>query len=300
MVSAVILAYNRCAEVLKTISYLKKTKESFPYPLEIVVVDNGSVDDTSRQVAASHRDVVLVTKPVNNGIAGWNAGFAVAKGKYFLVLDDDSHVHTGLAEAVSYLEQHPDVGILAMQIKDEGKLDVLAPVPEDAWKDEDELVGFIGCGAMIRKEVFDQIGGYAEWIYMYTHEFEYGMRCLNAGFKIVFFGHCVVVHRTSHLNRSYKRLRMYAVRNEMAIIYKYFRDKRFKYMMRTFINNLKFIKKEGFMSGWYIILGFVKFLQLSRVLPYSPVSRQIQDFYSRSFWSAKPVIHKRKKYSYEV
>jgi GT2 family glycosyltransferase len=295
MVSAIILAYNRCTEVLKTISKLKQTRQSFPYEMEIIVVDNASADGTSIQIAAVHPDVILVTKPVNNGIAGWNEGFKVAGGKYLLVLDDDSHMDCGLAEAVDYLEENPDTGILAFQIRDEHTPVDQIPLPRDAWRHLQDIVGFIGCGAIIRQEVYQKIGGFAEWIYVYTHEFEFSIRCLDAGWRIVFFAKGIVVHRTSPINRTYKRIRTFATRNEMAIVHKYFIDSRPKFILRILLNNLKFIKSEGLGSGWYILQGFFKFLQLRKRLGHTPVSRQIQNFYALNFWSTKPVITRAKR-----
>ncbi|MGI4751204.1 MAG: glycosyltransferase family 2 protein [Janthinobacterium lividum] len=77
--------------------------------------------------------------------------------------------------------------------------------------------GFIGYGAIIQKEEFNKIGGYASWIFLYTIEYEYGIRCMEAGFKIVYFSDCHVIHCTSNINRSQKRLITYLVKNEMAI-----------------------------------------------------------------------------------
>jgi GT2 family glycosyltransferase len=294
MVSAVVLSYNRCAEVLISVDKLKHYRESMPFEVEIVVVDNASVDDTSLQVKQYHPDVKLVRIENNVGIAGWNEGFKVAKHKYLLVLDDDSHIESGLAEAVDFMEANKKVGILAFQIKDliekPGDLD-----PEEAWKDNQDIPGFIGCGAMIRKELFEKIGGYGEWIYLYTHEFEYALRCLNAGYLVKFFSKGNVIHRTSGINRSNKRLRTFATRNELAIIYKFFGKERGKYLFRVLLNNLKFIRREGIKSGYYILLGAFKFLQMRKNLPHTPVSKTVQDFYASSFWSTQPVLGKVKK-----
>jgi GT2 family glycosyltransferase len=295
MVSAVILSYNRCHEVLKTIDKLKAIQPTLPFSLEIVVVDNASADDTSLQVKQLHSDVVLVTKPKNNGIAGWNEGFKVAKNKYFLVLDDDSHIHSGLTEAVNRMESHPDIGILAMQIVDESlqvdpNLDL-----DEAWKDNEEIAGFIGCGAIIRKEVYDKIGGFAEWIYVYTHEFEYSVRCHNAGYRIVFFANGIVVHRVSKVYRSVERLRIYSTRNELGIVYKFFRSEKYKYLYRVVINNLKFAKREGLKSAYYVLLGTFRFLSFKSQLELTPVSQKTQNYFSEKFWSTQPILKNLKR-----
>ena len=295
MISVVILSYNRCSEVLITINKLKELQANLPFNLEIIVVDNASVDDTSKAVKQNHPDIILVTKEKNNGIAGWNEGFKVATGKYLLVLDDDSCIESGLPEAITFLENNTATGILALnivdqQLKGDPDLDM-----EEAWKDKENIVGFIGCGAIIRKELYDKIGGYSEWIYLYTHEFDYSIRCLDAGYRVQFFEQGVVVHRTSVINRSKKRMRIFAARNEMAIIYKYFSSNRPKYIARTLLNNLKFIKREGIKSGYYILLGAIEFLKIKKKIGHTPVSPAVQDFYAERFWSTKPVLENLKK-----
>lgn len=293
MVSVIILAYNRCAEALLTIQKVKDLRTRLPFDLEIMVVDNASVDGTSKELALKHPDVTLVSRNVNSGVAGWNDGFRVAANKYLLVLDDDSHVENGLEEAVQYLEEQPEVGILGFNIVDqELKGDPMLD-PEEAWKHMERISGFIGCGALIRKEVYDRIGGFAEWLFIYTHEFDYSIRALNAGYLTVFFEKCNVVHRASKINRTNRRLRIFGIRNEMAIVYKHFTKSRFKYLSRIFFNNLKFIKREGILSGYYIFLGTIAFLKFRHTLKRTPVSAEVQDFYSKNFWSTKPVIGKR-------
>lgn len=295
MVSAVILSYNRCNEVLKTIDKLKALRLSLPFELEIIVVDNGSIDQTSAKVAEQHPDIILVSKKDNNGIAGWNEGFKIAKNKYLFVLDDDSHIHTGLIEAVNRLEKNPKIGILATQIVDE-QLNMDANLdPKDAWQDGEELAGFIGCGAIIRKEVYDKIGGFAEWIYVYTHEFEYAIRCIDAGYKVIFCADCIVVHRVSNINRSNKRLRTYATRNELLIVHKYFSAAKKTYLKRVLINNLKFIKKEGIMTGYYIMKGFYKYLRMKSTVKITPVSDATQTFFAANFWSTKAIFNSNGK-----
>lgn len=290
MVSAVILAYNRCAEVLKTIGKLKQLRLSLPFELEIIVVDNASSDNTFEEVKAAFPDIVLLRRNRNSGVAGWNDGFKVAKNKYLLVLDDDSHMESGLIEAVAFMEENAGTGILGFEIVDEALMGDPYLDPEEAWKDNDEIAGFIGCGALIRKEVYNKIGGFAEWLFIYTHEFEYAIRCLNAGYKVLFFAKGIVVHRASALNRSNKRLRVFGTRNEMGIIYKFFDKNRWKYIFRILFNNLKFIKREGLKSGYYVIQGFFEFLKIRRKLEVTPVGSDVQKFYAENFWGTKPVF----------
>jgi GT2 family glycosyltransferase len=295
MVSAVILAYNRRPEVLYTINKLKELQPTLPFEMEIIVVDNASTDNTSIEVTQVYPDVHLITRDKNNGVAGWNDGFKAAKGDYFLVLDDDSHIYSGFTESIQYLDANPDVGILALHIKDpdlkgDDNLD-----SRDAWKDKEEVVGFIGCGAIIRRELYEKIGGFSEWVFIYTHEFDYAIRSLDAGYKLRFFEHGIVIHRASKLNRTNKRLITFSTRNELGIVYKYFRNQKRKYIYRIMINNLKVVKRDGLATGYYILSGYYEFLKIKKTLELTPVSQAAQDFYASHFWSTKPVLANLKR-----
>jgi len=291
MLSVVILSYNRCTEVLVTIAELKKFVPNLPFPVEIIVVDNASVDDTTAQVKTNHPDVRLVTKMINNGIAGWNDGFAIAKYKYFLVLDDDSNPESGIKEAVEYLETNKDTGILALNITS-------GPYQTDtwewrngtSWQHEQKILGFFGCGAIIRKEVYDKIGGFADWLLVYGHEWEYGIRCIDAGYDIKYFKNSSINHRASSINRSQRRARIFGTRNDMAIVYKYFSYKRWSYIFIMFLNNLKRLRDEDVKSVYYDFLGFIEFLRLKKKLSYTPVSKATQIFFIDNYMNTQPIF----------
>jgi GT2 family glycosyltransferase len=291
MLSVIILGYNRSSEVLITLDKVKGLKSSLPFDLEIIIVDNASVDDTSQQVKKLHPDVLLVTKPLNNGIAGWNSGFEVATQKYFLVLDDDSHPEYGIAEAVEYLELNPETGILALNITSGPYLtDEWIWKDGKSWQHEQEILGFFGCGAIIRKETYNKIGGFAEWMQVYGHEWEYGIRCIDAGYNIRYFKHSSINHRASPVNRSLKRARIFGTRNDMAIIYKYFGEQRWKYIFKVFLNNFKRIKHEGFMSAYYDVIGTIEFLKFRHQLEYTPVNKTTQRFFADNYMNTNAVF----------
>src|SRR4051812_36507939 len=210
--SFVIVNYNRKDEVLVTISKTKAIIGNAASDFEIIIVDNASVDGSAAEIKACCKEVILIENKVNIGIAAWNIGFEKATGEYFIVLDDDSHVESGLEEALLYMDQNQNVGVLALNIKG-------GAYETSKWKEEAETIGFIGCGAIVRRALYEKIGGYADWLFLYTHEYEYGIRCLDAGYRIRYFAKAQVIHRTSSLNRTTRRLKVFSVRNEMAIVY---------------------------------------------------------------------------------
>ncbi len=278
LASFIIVNYNRKEEILLTISKTLETIAGRLSDFEIVVVDNASTDGSADAIRQQYQQVILIENPTNTGAPAWNLGFARATGKYFIILDDDSQIDGGLEGALSFLDDHDDVGVLALNITG-------GAFQTSQWSNLGEYAGFIGCGAIIKKELYDKIGGYADWIFLYTNEYEYGIRCLEAGYKILFYKDCHVTHRTSSINRTNKRLITFSVRNEMAIVYKYFSEKnRNLFLTRVYLNNLKGIYRYGFKSvGWYIT-ALREFYKLKKMLIHTPVKPEVEKFYSENTW----------------
>jgi GT2 family glycosyltransferase len=276
--SFVIVNYNRKADILLTLSKSKELIKGQELDFEIIVVDNASTDGSAAAIKQDFPDITLIENPVNTGAPAWNLGFEKAKGKYFIILDDDSHIEAGLNESLLYLDNNPDVGVLALNV-------VTGPYVSAMWdwKDKEEITGFIGCGAILRKETYDKIGGYADWMFLYVNEWEYGLRCLNAGYKIVFFENSKVIHRASPLNRTSKRLRVYVTMHELGIVYKHFSVNRGDYLFRVIINNLKNIKHGEFKYAYYNLIGMLKFYKMRKTLTKTPVSADVQTFWADNF-----------------
>ncbi len=286
-----ILAYNRRDDLRTT---LQEITSNIDYPkdkIEIIVNDNASGDGTAEMVRDEFPGVKLIRIPVNTGIAGWNHGFVNGMGKYFLVLDDDSHPVEGVKDAVAFLEENKDIGILACKITG-GAFTTSRRIHLQDW------IGFIGAGAIIRREVVERIGGYANWMFLYSHEWEYGLRVLDAGFGIKYFEKCVVNHRTSTTHRSFKRLRTFTTRNELAIIYLYFPWKKIPLLLfRTFFWNMWKFRKEGMAGIGYAVNGAFLFLKLIPGIKNNRevVNEKIQEVYISSFWSTQPVLLRLEK-----
>ncbi len=282
LITITILAFNRKEEVGITLNKINKDLDYPKNRVEIIVVDNASIDGTSEFIKKFHSYVKLIKLPTNIGVSGWNVGFANGCGDYFLVLDDDSCIESGLKEAISYLQRNKKFGILGCQIVGGAFTTEKLTHLQDWW-------GFIGAGAIISRDLYEAIGGFSEWIFLYSHEWEYGIRALNAGFKIKYFKHCIVNHRTSVINRSNYRLRKFTTRNELGIIHSYFRgpDKLLLFL-RTLFWNCQAELKYGFHGIVPLISGFKDFLFLETNK--QKINEDVLLFYRNNMWSCKPVL----------
>lgn len=110
LVSVVIPSYNRAYIVGQAIeSVLRQTYEN----VEVVVIDDGSTDDTERVVRAFDDRVRYIYQP-NGGIAvARNSGIAAARGEFVAFLDsDDVWLPWKLEAQLAVLRQCPEIGMI--------------------------------------------------------------------------------------------------------------------------------------------------------------------------------------------
>ncbi|HXO85741.1 MAG TPA: glycosyltransferase family 2 protein [Gemmatimonadales bacterium] len=110
LVSVVVPTYNRATIVRAAIDSV--VGQSYPN-VEVVVVDDGSRDDTQR-VVESYGAPVRYLFQANSGVsAARNRGFAAARGEFIALLDsDDAFLPWKLEAQVRVLRAHPEVGMV--------------------------------------------------------------------------------------------------------------------------------------------------------------------------------------------
>ncbi|PYN27310.1 MAG: hypothetical protein DMD99_02875 [Candidatus Rokuibacteriota bacterium] len=107
-VSVVIATFNHARLLTEAIeSALRQTLD----PVDVVVVDDGSTDDTPAVLAGYGTRVRVLRQPNRGLAAARNAGLAATRATYVAFLDaDDVFAPTKLAEQVAVLERAPTVG----------------------------------------------------------------------------------------------------------------------------------------------------------------------------------------------
>jgi glycosyltransferase involved in cell wall biosynthesis len=105
--SVIIPTYNRSAMVRDCVRSLLSCGVA---GLQVVVVDDGSTDDTEATVRALGDGVVYLRQQNQGPAAARNLGFRHSAGRYVAFLDDDDQWLPGVpARVLGLLDRHPDV-----------------------------------------------------------------------------------------------------------------------------------------------------------------------------------------------
>lgn len=116
LVSFIILNWNGKDRLKKCLASIKKVK----YPkIEIIVVNNGSTDNSKDFLNKYYPDITVVELKKNVGYPkGKNIGVSRAKGNYILSLDNDTEVTPNfLSPLIKDLESDSTIGIVQPQIR---------------------------------------------------------------------------------------------------------------------------------------------------------------------------------------
>lgn len=172
LVSVIVPAYNAVTTLEETLS---SVMASTYHPLEVVVVDDGSSDNTlhlARTLAVRWPECRVFSKDNQGVSAARNYAIARAHGKYILPVDADDLISTTyIAHAVEVMENNPSVrvvGTKARMFGDVNKEWHLRPFSHE----ELAMHNMIPVTSLFRRDDWQTVGGFCEEeIYREDHDF---------------------------------------------------------------------------------------------------------------------------------
>jgi glycosyltransferase involved in cell wall biosynthesis len=168
-VSVIIPTYNHAAFLPEALENVFAQTCS---PLEIIVVDDGSTDETA-EVLRAYEGRIRVLSQANRGVAAArNAAAAVASGELLALLDaDDAWLSTKLERQVARLDSEPEIGLVhcgVAEVDGRGRQFRARLDGMEGWVATEMLFfrrGVIlggGSAAVIRRAAFLEVGGFDE------------------------------------------------------------------------------------------------------------------------------------------
>lgn len=223
--AVVIVNYNTPALTARCVESVASTPS---VDLEVIVVDNGSTDD-SVDVLSRRTDCRIVPTGRNGGFGhGVNAGVAATDAPYLLVMNSDTEARPGAVEALlEALKSDPALGLVAPALEHaDGTLQSSAyrrfPTPLSAALEVAILPGYVSAllprlphatavdpeavargegyvwvtcaAAAIARTWWDRVGPFDERFFLYYEDTDWQRRLRRAGGRIRIVSRARVLH----------------------------------------------------------------------------------------------------------
>jgi GT2 family glycosyltransferase len=213
-VTVVVLTYNRADEVLQTLAELRTLPERPP----IIVVDNGSTDDTAVRIARRFPEVRLIRCDSNLGAAGRNRGVEAVGTPYVAFCDDDTCWQAGaLQRAEAMLDRYPRVGALSCRVtvgRERAEDPTCTRMAASPLRIDEvpapALIGLMAGACVMRTALFRCLGGYAPRLFIGGEEALLSLDLLESGAAIVYAADVTTHHRPSPVRDTPQRRRLLA------------------------------------------------------------------------------------------
>lgn len=223
--SVVIVNYNVKEFVSNLIESVKKAAHSLN--IEILISDNASQDGSPQYIREKYPEVILIENKENLGFGkANNRALEISKGKYILIINPDTLVQEDtFIKMINFFEENPDAGLAGCKILNpDGTLQLACrrsfPGPWTSFTkvsglssvfpksrifarynltylDEDktyEVDAVSGSFMMMKREVYNKIGGFDEQFFMYGEDLDLCYRVQKAGYKVFYVHNTTIIH----------------------------------------------------------------------------------------------------------
>lgn len=219
--SVIIVNYNVTQLLRNCLLSVRKYLADINY--EVIVVDNASTDLSWKNLISEFPEVHFISSETNDGFAkGNNKAIKAAKGEYLLLLNPDTELEGFcMKEILDFADSHKDFGCLGVRMHDaegnflpESKRSVpdmfnsfeklftnfkknnsksyyRCDINEQAVAEVDVITGAF---LLVKKEVYQKVGGLDEAYFMYGEDIDLCYTLLRNGFKNFYYGKASILH----------------------------------------------------------------------------------------------------------
>lgn len=185
---------------------------------EIIVVDNNSSDGSCEMVKAMFPKVILIENKENFGFSkGNNIGVNAAKGEYLCILNPDTVVaEDTFTKLLEFADNKQQLGIVGCRLMNgsglflpESKRNIptvsvslkkILGNPDKYYatqlshESQGEVDILVGAFMLIKKSVYNAVGGFDEDYFMYGEDIDLSYKVLTSGYKNYYFGDTTIIH----------------------------------------------------------------------------------------------------------
>jgi GT2 family glycosyltransferase len=230
LVSIITVNYNNTAVTCELLASL----ERISYPrMEVIVVDNASAEDPTREFINRFPTVKVIRSEENRGFAGGNnLGIQAAAGKYLFLVNNDTEFTEGLIEGLlEVFSTYPDAGVASPKFHyffQPGTIEYAGYHSVDIFTGRNSMIGCRekdqgqydavsstpyahGGAMMIKREALEKVGLMPELYFLYYEEFDWCEQFRRKGYKIYYQYKSLIYHKESMTTGKNSPLKTYYI-----------------------------------------------------------------------------------------
>ena len=228
-ISIITINYNGLEETCQLIESLQQHPQDCSY--ELIVVDNGSIQDESLFLQKKYPEVHIIRSEQNVGFSGGNnLGIQAATGKSIFLLNNDTLI-TGndLKYLYERLYSSPNIGGVSPKIKfafPPQHIQFAGFTPLSKYTLRNRAIGYNeadegqfdapqetnclhGAAMMIKREVIERVGRMPEIYFLYYEEMDWCTQISRQGYQLWYEPHCTIYHKSSRSTGKDSPLKTY-------------------------------------------------------------------------------------------
>ncbi len=190
--SFVIVVFNQLDQTKRCIESIR---ENIRVPFELILVDNGSTDDTEKYFRAYSEEIVYVRNRTNPGLAiALNQGIRRSKSDYICAVHNDVIIcdRTWLQKVSNLFETETSAGLIgfygAKRLRKSlswmGRTIVGGERGRNNMKHEYERVAIVdGLCLLFKKSFVQAVGGFDEQFFMHGYDLDLSLKAIRGGYK---------------------------------------------------------------------------------------------------------------------
>jgi GT2 family glycosyltransferase len=184
-------------------------------PLEVIVVDNGSTDDSLQLLARMFSKVIVVRLSSNRGFAAAvNEGIRISRGEFVFLLNNDTRLDEDcirlMVDRLVASSEWSTVACKMVNYFDNSLIDGAGDMltrsglmatrghgePDDGrFGKSDEVFGACAGAALYRRSMFEEIGGFDEDFISYLEDADMAFRARLGGYRCVYEPAAICFHK---------------------------------------------------------------------------------------------------------
>jgi N-acetylglucosaminyl-diphospho-decaprenol L-rhamnosyltransferase len=211
----IVVAWNVVELLDECFASIRKSDDS--YKKQIILVDNGSKDNTIKFVKKNYPEVEIIESPTNLGfIRANNLAYKYVKGEYILMLNSDAFVFPeSIRLTMDFIKGIPDAGVVGARLigRDgvlqpsaryfptpfrtflvnlglDGKIPFFKPIDDLTWDHKTVIKcdWVVGCYLLSKKSIIEKTGFFLrEDYFMYNDDNDLCNRIKKLGYQVYFY-----------------------------------------------------------------------------------------------------------------